>query len=148
MDDWGTSEQYFVDTDSRYPVFSDINTTDYLMEKAPRNYSRAIVPVAEETGIYKKLFQQEITGKPAQGPCQCKDCVLARADIHKQKQTVAPSLCKPAIAPTGQMEIKIDTTVLLFMFMFVVIIFICCCYAKAIHELKAQIKILQHMMKQ
>jgi hypothetical protein len=129
-DDWrggATGDQYFVDTESRYPIFSDINNNDYLISnpittmKVAKNKSEGI-----STSIHPKL-SQPIRHKPT----QCK-CCGPKTTAQQHHFELPPNY---------------ESVIFLFVFLFIVLIIICCFGMKSIIELKSQIKFLQYMMK-
>ena len=147
MADWDfTGDQYYVDTESRYPLFSDIQTTDYSIAPGTKKSERA----AQIVKSPESKFRSEQMGIPAyMAGCRCDECMYTRW-LHAQRtQTVVP---KPAqaeqvitFAPLGYMNV--DSNMIVLVFMFMVIVFICCFYTKSISELKSQIKLLKMRLK-
>jgi hypothetical protein len=147
MSDWDfTGDQYYVDTESRYPLFSDIQTTDY-----------SIAPSAKKTGTGARIvkspeskFRSEQMGIPAYIGCPCEQCVYNRW-LHSQQTRHAPKPTSPpaeqiiTFAPLGYMNV--DSNMILLVFMFMVIVFVCCFYTKSISELKSQIKLLERQLR-
>lgn len=149
MTDWtGSSDQFIVDTESRYPEFSDVQTSDFSL------------------GL--------ISNKP-QSKCKCRSCVLSlrapeikvRSIDERYKSLLSDPMFQYAtrtqrptspypplshrssqsidIAPLGY--VQLDNTSILILFLFLVIVFICCFYTKSLGELRSQIKSLKRMVK-
>ena len=141
MADWDfTGDQYYVDTDSRYPLFSDIQTTDYSIAPVAKKYERE----PQITKSSKSNFRNEpVTG------CQCDSCVYSRW-LHSQRSRAAqvPAIKQPdqiiTFAPLGYMNV--DSGVIMMVFMFMVIVFICCFYTRSISKLKSKIKMLKRQI--
>lgn len=105
--DWDfTGDQYHVDTDSRYPLFSDINTTDHVIY----NTKDSLPAVKNSTRSGQKKYARgsgSYVGSKIQ-LCGANGCVLAEIDIN----------------------------IVIIFFMFIVIIFLCVSYNRNISELK------------
>jgi len=71
MSEWdGTGDQYHHDVDSRYPLFSDMQTTDYSINTVPR-------PVKpREVRSYESKYQYEQQDIPAILSCKCGSCPM------------------------------------------------------------------------
>ncbi len=71
MSEWdGTGDQYHNDVDSRYPLFSDMQTTDYSINTVPR-------PVKpREVRSYESKYQYEQQDIPAILSCKCGSCPM------------------------------------------------------------------------
>lgn len=69
MDNWN-GDQYSVDMDSRYPIYSDVQTSDLQMMAVPR-----YVPTG--VGSFEDKFQAEQQGVPSYYGCRCKNCPLS-----------------------------------------------------------------------
>ncbi|SIP85950.1 Hypothetical protein PACV_235 [Pacmanvirus A23] len=142
MDSWnGTGDQYVVDTDSRYPLFSDIQTTDYAISPVRINKNKAKKPSTEKFESTQK--------------CNCVNCIHkndSQIEKYTSYESVNQRLHRLQLADNFQPSlnfdnITMDNTTIIIMFMFLLIVFICCFFNNAVGELKSQIKLLKQIIK-
>ncbi|QYB17590.1 hypothetical protein PV-S19_0226 [Pacmanvirus S19] len=143
MESWnGTGDQYIVDTESRYPLFSDIQTTDYAISPVKLNKSKAKKPLVEK---FKSSAQK----------CNCVNCIHKNSSQTEKfipYESVNQRLRKPYIVDNFQPNlgfdnITIDNITIVIMFMFLLFVFVCCFFNNTISELKSQIKMLKQIIK-
>lgn len=162
MSDWmiDTRDQYAVDTDSRYPDFSDMNTGESPYVKSMTQYR----PVS----TYENKYQMEQQNIPSYYPCRCGACpmrgILAPSPRPKmqtktidERQRDTPSLidcCKGAIESmtggSGESDmgtIQLNATTIFIIFLFIVIACICYSYNTTISNINAQMKLLMQLAK-
>lgn len=164
MGEWdGSGDQYKIDTESRYPMFSDVQTDDYSLAMVPK-----MTPV-RKVNTYESQFLTEQQGLPAYFRCKCGTCGTPKtaSPIMMRKQTIDERLKKyqeeralmfkkspvaaksvePANATFTITQSDINGAMVLIMFMFLVIVFVCVFYTRAINKLQSQIKSLKQLIK-
>jgi hypothetical protein len=123
MSDWDfTGDQYRSDMDARYPLFSDIQTTDQSIVAArplPRKMSE----------------------------CSCEGCVTARSKSQKPKDKSPRQVTEKMAVSSGPTKNDIDNNTILIIFMFIIVIFICTCSLRLITDLQAKVNSLELMLK-
>lgn len=138
MNDWG-DDQYFASSDARYPLFSDMQTTDY-------NIGSMIPAEAKKVASPEGKLRSAQAGVPAYvQKCQCSCQAYQCPREYSQSY---PGLMRESMrggAPLGY--VTIDTNMLVMIFLFIIIVFICCYCTKSMGELKAQIKALKMLVK-
>jgi hypothetical protein len=144
MADWDfTGDQYYVDTESRYPLFSDIQTTDYSIAPSTKKPERVIQVVKSP----ESKFRSEQMGIPAyMSGCRCNECMYTQW-LHAQRVPPKPAPAEQIITFESLGHINVDSNMIVLVFMFMVIVFVCCFYTKSISELKSQIKLLKLQLK-
>lgn len=142
MSSWDfTGDQYHVDTESRYPLFSDIQTTDQSLAIPYERRKPPSAPRVRDVRTFESKFQTEQMGIPAYMN-RCSDCVLARERARERARIYAREQSQKK--ENDNANITIDSTfVIVFMFLFMIFIF--CFYAKSLMELTAQIESLKRM---
>lgn len=160
MGDWdGSGDQYKVDTESRYPMFSDMQTNDYSIVAAPK------MPPVRKVSSFEAQYLSEQQNIPTYFKCKCGECAAPAyrsqpMDIMR-KQTIDDRLKKyqeertamfkqPQKEPVSSITITpsdINGTMILIMFMFLILIFVCVFYTRAINKLQTQIKSLKQLIK-
>lgn len=162
MNDWdGSSDQYHVDVETRYPLFSDIQTNDYSTTIAPYK------PWPLHATSYESKFQAEQQRLPTYYACKCGSCQPMKDYWPEPKQPLrrqtlderlkryqeerdsmflhGGDVSATNITPFDRADINGGVFVIIFMFL--VIVFICCFYTKSISELKSQLETLKQMVK-
>lgn len=157
MNDFGT-DQFTVDTESIYPLFSDIQANRYTNKE--RRYD------GDYAGTnYSTMVKQRIQNLEA--PCRCNKCtggkiVSGFVDNNPQSMHVQPAKSVPQLLPQllsqGQQiqqqqlsqdpnMIIIDSNTLIIMFMFIIVVFVCSLGIRAMNNLSEQIKLLRAELK-
>jgi hypothetical protein len=148
-----TGDQYYVNMNSKYPIFSDMNTSDYMFIGSKR-------PVNNTNATYEDLLRAEQYRMPATMkqigmnpnfiPSEKTPMYKKSVDQRMNDLLINPN---PYVSNQGSNmqlatnSISIDNSMVLFVFIFIVIIFMCFCYAKTISELKSQLKSLKELIK-
>lgn len=174
MSDWGgTSDQYFVDTTSRYPLFSDVQTDDYSLTVPSHKYAQKMKGINHNTRYDNSYnnhsnaevgFQREQMGIPSYYRCNCSQCVRELSHLKRLENARGPRsgpvpqswlenslglLKSPEYFTngTGLENLSMDGGTVVIIFLFLVIVFICCFYGRALNELRDQIKSLKYLVK-
>lgn len=145
MDTWnGTGDQYVLDTESRYPLFSDIQTTDYSISPKKLNMNKTKNPIKEKfTSTIKScncINCKHKNNPPIEKLTNPYESVNQRMkQLQMEHDSFQPNL--------GFDSVNLDNNTIIIMFMFLVIVFVCCFFNNAISELKSQIKSLKQIIK-
>jgi hypothetical protein len=167
MSDWnGTGDQYVVDRDSRYPLFSDIQTTDKSI-----NAYQSLKGNPALARSFENQYLNSAQGIPSYYPCRCGACPN-EGDWPRRprmRPTIAPNDAlgwamdghfgpgysnlgysrgaeyqtnPPPVPPpsSGLGNFQVDGSVLVMVFMFLMIVFIVFIAGRTFNELKEQIK--------
>ena len=169
MSDWdGTSDQYQMNDDSRYPLFSDMQTTDYSITTVPK-------PVQpHQARSFESKYQYEQQGIPAVISCRCGACPMAaprpprplhrlsmderEAIIQLQHDAIfgrayrRPEQPSAVVQPTAVVQpstsftypstINLDSTSIILMFIFFIVIIVCVACMRSIRDLQHTIAML------
>lgn len=166
MNDFGT-DQFTVDTESIYPLFSDIQANRYTNKerRCGRDYTDA---------TYSTMVKHRIQNLEA--PCRCNKCTGGKIisgfvdnnskSVHVQPAELMPQLMPqlmprliPLSTPPSQKQqiqhqssqdpnmIIIDSNTLIIMFMFIIVVFVCSFGIRAMNNLSEQIKLLRAELK-
>jgi hypothetical protein len=150
------NDQFVVDTDSRYPLFSDMSTGEFSRTNKP----------AREVGSFESKFRSEQYGYPAYydcryAPCKTKDSFgvppvqmgphLGASGAYSTYPAAPRYRENISAIPDGKIsvgDLTFDGNTVVIVFLFLVIIFICCLYGKAISTLQQKIDSLTHILTQ
>ncbi len=172
MSGWdGTGDQYHADVDSRYPLFSDMQTTDYSITTVPK----PIRP--RQAHSYESKYQYEQQDIPATLGCNCGACPmrewprgsppLRKLSIDEREAIMqlqhdaifgrtnnfiaAPVRASGAaleVSPThaimNQQGIHLDNNMIVLLFIFIIVIIVCGACMKSIGELRASLEKLMN----
>ena len=171
MSDWdGTGDQYHIDIDSRYPLFSDIQTTDYSINTAPK-------PVQlQRVHSYESKYQYEQQDVPAVLTCKCGTCPMRDQYLERDKirrlyderdailqlqhdaimrtyKNISPNMSNTSIQPitlpntitlpniiTLPNTINLDNNMIFMIFIFIIVLVICTACMKSISDLKETLR--------
>jgi hypothetical protein len=138
MDDWSlmSGDQYQCDVESRYPIFSDMQLSDYQI----------LTP--EHTKSLENKYQYEQQGYPTYYNHAQKTCnrevpqrvyPMQRLSVSDRENLLRVDPGWPGVmqVPAAMNISQVDAPSLLLMFMFVVFVFVCWMYAGAMSELKS-----------
>ncbi len=124
------TDQYYVDTESRYPQFSDMS------------FETDVGYTQEPLDLIKKQ------------KCQCYECRRreyynqnARSKLQPTQQPMPQPMPQPTQQLYSSQNIQLTPGEVMILFMFLVMIFICYTFANAIRDLKGQIDKLNIAMK-
>lgn len=170
----GASDQYSIDVDVKYPMFSDYSISDYALNKYPSNVYgvEPRPPAPQRARSYENKYQIEQQGIPAQYACNCNSCPMSylyprgpppmrtnTVDERARSQMIESQKCLPKCSTVNKINKKskpdiiitpigeISSQVLIIVFIFIMFVFICCFYGKALAELKMQLKSLKDILK-
>src|SRR3989344_5874913 len=143
MDNW-SGDQYTIYSESRYPLFSDMETGDYMITQYKE-------PKQKIVNSFEDKFTAEQQGIPAYIACRCPHCFNNNVNpmmghkstpkiFNQQSGQRAIVQRSPVYTQPKSDEIVIDSNCIVIVFMFLIIVFICCFFGKAISELKLQLK--------
>ena len=152
MYDWdGSSDQYKIDTDSVYPIFSDIQTNDYSLYNplntgvaTPRQYIQEpqIRKMKPSTSRIEP-FAASRTGPFADsrnGPfAASRTGPFADSRIGDAKQNCDCKNCR-----NKSPRIHMDVFVCLLIFIFIIVI---CSFYKSLIDIKMQLELLRELLK-
>lgn len=151
-----TGDQYSADVSSRYPIFSDVNTRDYMLigsrqQKNASNSTYEDILRAEQLGLSAKMQQFGIN--PNYNP---RDKVPMYTQTAEQRmldykpcdnRSDTPRDAKKKESKQHPQNISIDSNTILFIFIFLTLVFICFCFARTISDIKTQLKSLKELLK-
>lgn len=74
----GASDQYSIDVDVKYPMFSDYSISDYSLNKYPSNVygPEPPPPIPRKARSFENKYQVEQQGIPASYACNCTACPM------------------------------------------------------------------------
>ena len=156
-------DQYRVDYETRYPVFSDYQVSDAAI--AEHNWDRPAR--SRKVQSHESKYQTEQMGIPTYLGCNCESCPssewpeqkqMRRCSVEERERAMDGAFerrCRPETPPNsaekmlgGMMSgpsITMDQNTIMIVLMFVMIVFICCFCIKSLTELRAQIKSLKEL---
>lgn len=163
-------DQYRVDYETRYPVFSDYQVSDAAI--AEHNWDRPAR--TRKVHSYESKYQTEQMGIPTYLGCTCGSCPsrewpeqkpMRRCSVEERERAMdgaferrcypeTPKQVPDSTHGTEKMlggmltnaSIIMDQNTIMTVLMFVMIVFICCFCIKSLTELKAQIKSLRELI--
>ncbi len=148
-----TGDQFIVDTDSVYPEFSDMRTSDWDLQ-----YDVQRPNVTPKTFEDKHQSDQtRATYFPSRCRCSKSDFPLPRQPmrtktIDERLRDMERAKCRPQPArPTPPLIVINGTrvsgqTIMLFFFLLIVLVVVCC-YTKTMSDMMSQLKMLQKIVK-
>lgn len=175
MEDWGkaTGDQFLVDTESRYPLFSDIYTSDASIVTPGAQLHRARSYEGtlrhEQYGYPVQYNKRGVIHGAEQRPMRRRtveerenDLLLEQLRMHEiavrralaedaeRRAKDAEKAKKCADAAKNQQSMSDQNQmmmVLVFLFIFVVLVIVCACLSASLSDVKAQLSAMREYLK-